>query len=180
MPNLNANPKSHRRAKEAVKDRRGRMQEKASTFHVSRMAAKETTNTMPRRPRTAPEILSAMDREAFSIKKTTMDRETETMSIRSRNRFHQLPQELPRLTKLLLNVSVLGVVGSVQVIISAELTVGDLIATTVKQYIKDRRRPILPTTDAYNFDLHYSQFNLESKSIFAILIYIETVHYLIG
>uniref|UniRef100_A0A7N0TLJ1 DUF7054 domain-containing protein n=1 Tax=Kalanchoe fedtschenkoi TaxID=63787 RepID=A0A7N0TLJ1_KALFE len=42
-----------------------------------------------------------------------------------------------------------------------EATVGDLIASAVRQYVKEGRRPALPTTDPAGFDLHYSQFCLE-------------------
>nr|DAD48665.1 TPA_asm: hypothetical protein HUJ06_018602 [Nelumbo nucifera] len=45
---------------------------------------------------------------------------------------------------------------------SPELTVGDLIAAAVRLYVKEGRRPFLPTTDPSAFDLHYSQFSLES------------------
>ena len=68
----------------------------------------------------------------------------------------------PKLTKLLLNVTVQGSVGAVQVLTSPESTVGDLIAATIRQYMKEGRRPIIEA-DASRFDLHYSQFSLESK-----------------
>lgn len=71
--------------------------------------------------------------------------------------------EKPRLTKLLLNVSLQGSVGPVHVMTTPESTVGDLIAAALRQYQKEGRRPILPTADPSGFDLHYSQFSLESK-----------------
>ncbi|KAL0370155.1 UNVERIFIED_CONTAM: hypothetical protein Sangu_0333600 [Sesamum angustifolium] len=43
-----------------------------------------------------------------------------------------------------------------------EATVEDLIAAAIRQYVKEARRPVLPSTDASAFDLHYSQFSLES------------------
>lgn len=68
----------------------------------------------------------------------------------------------PKLTKLLLNVTIQGSLGPVQLILTPESTVGDLIASAVKQYVKEGRRPVLPTTDPSEFDLHYSQFSFES------------------
>ncbi|XVF05239.1 hypothetical protein REPUB_Repub05bG0155000 [Reevesia pubescens] len=68
----------------------------------------------------------------------------------------------PKLTKLLLNVTIQGSLGAVQVVMSPENTVGDLIIAAVRQYSKEGRRPILPSMDASLFDLHYSQFSLES------------------
>ena len=69
-----------------------------------------------------------------------------------------------RLTKLLLNVTIQASLGPVQVVMTPESKVGDLVAAAVKIYAKECRRPILPTTDPSMFDLHYSQFSLESKS----------------
>ncbi len=91
-----------------------------------------------RRPKTLPDLLP--DRSLVSLS----------------------PENKPLLTKLLLNVTVQGSVGAVQVIMSSENTVADLVAAAVKQCVKECRRPILPTTDPSSFDLHYSQFSLES------------------
>ncbi|KAK9999027.1 hypothetical protein SO802_018630 [Lithocarpus litseifolius] len=74
-----------------------------------------------------------------------------------------------RLTKLLLNVTIRGSLGTVQVIMSPESTVGDLVAAAVKIYKKVCRRPILPTTNPTMFDLHYSQFSLEKQTTYAFL-----------
>lgn len=67
-----------------------------------------------------------------------------------------------KLTKLLLNVTVQRSLGAVMVIMSPESTVGDLIAAVLRQYVKEGRRPILGSTECGDFDLHYSQFSLES------------------
>ncbi|XP_021732810.1 uncharacterized protein At4g22758-like [Chenopodium quinoa] len=67
-----------------------------------------------------------------------------------------------KLTKVLLNVTIQGSVGTVQVIISPEFTVKDLISAALKQYVKEGRRPVLSSAIADDFDLHYSQFSLES------------------
>lgn len=72
-------------------------------------------------------------------------------------------EERPRLTKLLLNVTIQGSVGPVQVIMTPDSTVGDLIAAAVRQYVKEGRRQMLPAAVPSSFDLHYSQFSLESK-----------------
>ncbi|TKY48613.1 hypothetical protein E2542_SST26034 [Spatholobus suberectus] len=73
------------------------------------------------------------------------------------------PEGLPRQPpKMLLKVTVLRSLAPVQVLMRPEFTVGDLIAAAVRQYVKEGRRPILPTDEASDFDLHYSQFSLES------------------
>lgn len=71
-------------------------------------------------------------------------------------------RERPKLTKLLLTVTIQRSVGAVQVVLPPEATVEDLIAAALRQYSKEGRRLILPSTDPTDFDLHYSQFSLES------------------
>ena len=68
-----------------------------------------------------------------------------------------------RLTKVLVNVTIQGSVGTVQVLISPDLTVKDLIIAAIKQYAKEGRRPFLSCTNLEDFSLHYSQFSLESN-----------------
>ena len=93
-----------------------------------------------RRPKTAPDLLSGR-----SVVVTT-----------------SLEQVRPRkLTKVLLNVTIQGRVGNVQVLMTLESTVGDVVAAALSRYVKEGRRPILPTTEPSRFNLHYSQFSLE-------------------
>lgn len=117
------------------------LSKKASSFHGRSPAAMEAAKPLPR-PRTVPDLL-ARKRLAQASAAAAAD-------------------EKPRLTKLLLNVSLQGSVGPVHVMTTPESTVGDLIAAALRQYQKEGRRPILPTADPSGFDLHYSQFSLES------------------
>lgn len=70
----------------------------------------------------------------------------------------------PRLTKLLLNVTIQRSLGAVKVVMPLEATAEDLIAAALRQYDKEARLPLLRSGDASGFNLHYSQFSLESKS----------------
>ncbi|KAI7729748.1 hypothetical protein M8C21_026127 [Ambrosia artemisiifolia] len=76
----------------------------------------------------------------------------------------RLTMTRPKLTKLLLNVTVERSLVPVHVIISPESTVGDLIAAALRQYSKEGRWPVIPLVNYHGFDLHYSQFCLESLS----------------
>ncbi|PON57422.1 hypothetical protein PanWU01x14_173280 [Parasponia andersonii] len=67
-----------------------------------------------------------------------------------------------RLTKLLLNVTIERSLGPVQVVMSSENSVGDLVKAAVELYVGEKRRPLLLETDPHRFELHYSQFSLES------------------
>ncbi|XP_057462270.1 uncharacterized protein LOC130752503 [Actinidia eriantha] len=66
------------------------------------------------------------------------------------------------LTKLVLNVNIQGSGGPVQVVMSPENAVWDLIKAALETYVKEIRRPLLKETDSRRFELHYSQFSLES------------------
>ena len=132
------NSKSHRRGNEE-KSRRGKLlSEKSSSFH-GRIPASTMAVAPLRRPKTVPDLLLTRNLAGNAS-----------------------PEVRPRLTKLLLNVTIRGSLGAVMVIMTPESTVGDLIAAAVRQYAKEGRRPMLPTTDPVGFDLHYSQFSLES------------------
>ncbi|KAI7989997.1 Uncharacterized protein LOK49_LG13G01352 [Camellia lanceoleosa] len=74
-----------------------------------------------------------------------------------------LPPEITRrFTKLLLNVNIQGSLGPVQVVMSPENAVGDLIKAAIEIYVKEMRRPLLNESDPRRLELHYSQFSLES------------------
>lgn len=65
--------------------------------------------------------------------------------------------------KLLLNVTVLQSPGPIQVVMSPENTVADLVRAAVEAFIREGRRPPLPFSDPKAFELHYSQYSLESS-----------------
>ncbi|XP_050215206.1 uncharacterized protein At4g22758 [Mercurialis annua] len=131
-------PKSNiRRGQEPEKNRKNKLKEKASSFHGK--LPMEVPESRLRRPNTVPDLLGGRSMSAGA----------------------SFTEARPKLTKLLLNVTVQGSVGAVQVLMSPESTVGELITATMKQYMKEGRRPII-SADASEFDLHYSQFSLES------------------
>ncbi|KAJ9147788.1 hypothetical protein P3X46_029909 [Hevea brasiliensis] len=67
-----------------------------------------------------------------------------------------------KLTKLLLNVNIERSLGPVHVIMAPDNTVRDLIKAAIEIYVKEKRRPLLKDTNPDGFQLHYSQFSLES------------------
>ncbi|CAL1375591.1 unnamed protein product [Linum trigynum] len=67
-----------------------------------------------------------------------------------------------RLNKLLVNVKIERSLGPVQVIVSPESRVKDLIKSAVEIYVREKRRPFLEETDPRRFRLHYSQFTFQS------------------
>lgn len=69
---------------------------------------------------------------------------------------------LGRPTKLLLNVTIERSLGPVQVVMLPENTIRDLIKEVLEIYDREKRRPLLPKIDPHCFELHYSQFSLES------------------
>ncbi|XP_060181531.1 uncharacterized protein At4g22758-like isoform X2 [Lycium barbarum] len=67
-----------------------------------------------------------------------------------------------KLKKLLMNVNIQNSLGPLHVVMSSENTVGDFIKAVIEIYLKEKRRPLLPSSDARCYELHYSQFSLDS------------------
>ncbi|GFP81822.1 uncharacterized protein at4g22758 [Phtheirospermum japonicum] len=66
------------------------------------------------------------------------------------------------LTKALFNVNIQNGLGPVQVVMRPENTATELIKAAMAIYVKEKRRPLLETCDPGCYELHYSQFSLES------------------
>ena len=68
-----------------------------------------------------------------------------------------------RPSKLLLNVTIENSLGAIQVLLSPEDTVADLVNAALLIYEKEKRRPLLKDTDPKCYDLHYSPYTLQSN-----------------
>ncbi|KAL0417633.1 UNVERIFIED_CONTAM: hypothetical protein Sradi_1176800 [Sesamum radiatum] len=134
-------PKNYRKGGHQEKNRKGRVPEKASSFHGRGGGVAEA---MLPRPRTVPDLLAGRRAGGSSAE--------DVVALGTQ----------PKLTKLLLNVTIQRSLGAVKVLMPLEATVEDLIATALRQYAKEARLPVLPSGEASGFDLHYSQFSLES------------------
>ncbi|XP_059290221.1 uncharacterized protein LOC132043766 [Lycium ferocissimum] len=67
-----------------------------------------------------------------------------------------------KLTKLLVNVNIQNSLGPVHLVMTSEKNVGELIKAAIDIYVKEKRRPLLTSSDPLCYQLHYSQFSLES------------------
>ncbi|KAH0715431.1 hypothetical protein KY284_008336 [Solanum tuberosum] len=134
-------PRNHRRGGSEEKNRKGKLSEKSMSFHVQ--SSESSTSELLRRPRTVPDLLSAGRISAGT------------------GNWPEVKDKL-KLTKLLLNVTIQRSIGPVHVLISLESTVQDLIVAALRQYSKEGRRPVLTSVNPADYDLHYSQFSLES------------------
>ncbi|KAL7150166.1 hypothetical protein ABFS83_05G091600 [Erythranthe nasuta] len=67
-----------------------------------------------------------------------------------------------QVTKLLVKVNIQNSLGPIHVVMSPENTVGDLTKAAIAVYVKEKRRPLLANSNPGCFQLHYSQFSLES------------------
>lgn len=137
--------KNNRTGNQLIEAHRRRLGQKSSSFHGQ--IAPATVPSQLRRPKTVPDLVSHR--------------------IQTGSPTESLPRQPP---KLLLHVTMLGSLGPVKVVMTPESTVGDLVTASIRQYLKEGRRPFLPTTDPSGFDLHYSQFSLESEPQLARLI----------
>ncbi|KAK4482682.1 hypothetical protein RD792_009848 [Penstemon davidsonii] len=134
-------PKINRKAGQE-KNKKGKLSEKASSFHGR--GDKIVADMLPR-PRTVPDLLAGRRSSGIAAEEAVAQGRTP-----------------PKLTKLLINVTIQRSPGAVQVLISPEATVKELIVAALRQYAKEARRPVLPLSSNRSFDLHYSQFSLES------------------
>ncbi|CDP06984.1 unnamed protein product [Coffea canephora] len=136
--------KSNHRKGTGEKNRKGKLAEKAQSFHAGSVSAgKVGQMSLLQRPRTVPDLLSGKE------------------VVQKSSSYEEVSRPL-KLTKLLLNVTIQRSLGPVQVVMSPESTVEELIAAALRQYSKEGRRPILAANEPSGFDLHYSQFSLES------------------
>ncbi|XP_034707033.1 uncharacterized protein LOC117930491 [Vitis riparia] len=103
--------KTHRRGQEE-KNLKGKLAQRSSSFHSS-IPMTMTPQAELRRPKTLLDLLSGRSVSGLS------------------------PERGPRLTKLLLNLTVQRSLGPVQVVMSPDSTVGDLIAAALWQYVKE-------------------------------------------
>ncbi|GJN03045.1 hypothetical protein PR202_ga20448 [Eleusine coracana subsp. coracana] len=101
------------------------------------------------RPKTQPDLLAGMRAGASSRSGSPPVGETEMGRRRTPS-------------KVLVSVSVQRSMWPLHVMASAEWRVADLVAAAVALYVKEGRRPQLPSADPADFGLHYSQFSLES------------------
>lgn len=70
-------------------------------------------------------------------------------------------------TKVLVNVTVENSSGAVKLVVLPEDTVGDLIKAALVFYKEEKRRPFLKNTDPKCYNLHYSNFALQSNYPFS-------------
>ncbi|KAJ0973462.1 hypothetical protein J5N97_021421 [Dioscorea zingiberensis] len=120
---------------------------RSGSFNWGTKTASAVEPRQMRRPKTQPELFAwRSDSSPLSL-----DRGSSSATAK----------ELKGPSKILVNVTVYRSLGAVQLMASTVWTVSDLIAAAVQVYVKEERRPILPTTALSDFTLHYSQFSLE-------------------
>lgn len=68
-----------------------------------------------------------------------------------------------QLTKVLFNVSMQNSLWPVQVMMSPENTVRELVKAAICVFAEEKQRPELRCADPGSYQLHYSQFSLESE-----------------
>lgn len=134
-------PKIHRKTGHE-KSRKGKLSDKASSFHVR---GGDVAPELLSRPRTVPDLFHGRGSGGSSAE--------DVVALVT----------VPKLTKLLVNVTIQRSLGAVKVVLPLEATAEDLIAAALRQYKKEARLPLLHSIDSSGFDLHYSQFSLESK-----------------
>ncbi|PUZ47016.1 hypothetical protein GQ55_7G129300 [Panicum hallii var. hallii] len=120
--------------------------QRSASFHGR--GAEQRHQLQKQRPKTLPDLLAGVRGASF----------------RSGSPPPRAGGETGRRTpsKVLVSVAVQRSLWPLHVMASAGWTVADLVAAAVALYVKEGRRPLLPSADPAAFGLHYSQFSLES------------------
>ncbi|KAL5215726.1 hypothetical protein ABZP36_007127 [Zizania latifolia] len=121
------------------------MGQRSASFHGR---GSEPRHQLPKqRPKTQPDLLAGMRGRSFGTSLGAGEVEPEV---------RRTPSKVP------VSVAVQRSLWPLHVMASAEWSVADLMAAAVRLYVKEGRRPLLPSADPSAFGLHYSQFSLES------------------
>ncbi|KAF0935253.1 hypothetical protein E2562_031707 [Oryza meyeriana var. granulata] len=121
---------------------------RAASFHGGGASEQQQRHQLlKQRPRTQPDLFAGVRGQSF------------------RRAADTVPEEERRLvapSKVLLTVSVRQSMWPLQVMARTEWRVADLVAAAVELYVREGRRPLLPSADPAAFGLHFSQFSLQS------------------
>jgi len=120
--------------------------QRSASFHGR--GAEQRHQLQKQRPKTMPDLLAGLRGASFRSGSPPPSAGGET--------------ERRTPSKVLVSVAVQRSLWPLHVMASAEWTVADLVAAAVALYVKEGRRPLLPSADPAAFGLHYSQFSLES------------------
>ncbi|BAF08916.1 uncharacterized protein At4g22758 [Oryza sativa Japonica Group] len=116
--------------------------QRSASFH-GRGEAEQRHSLLKQRPRTQPDLLAGLRGQSF----------------RRGGGEGRAPAGPSR---VLLTVAVRQSMWPLHVMARAEWSVADLVAAAVELYIREGRRPLLPSADPAAFGLHFSQFSLQS------------------
>ncbi|CAN6234904.1 unnamed protein product [Urochloa humidicola] len=126
--------------------------QRSASFH-GRGAAEQQRHhhqlLQKQRPKTMPDLLAGVRGETFR-----------SGSVSPPPNGGEAGRRTP--SKVLVSVAVQRSMWPLHVMAPAEWTVADLVAAAVALYVREGRRPLLPSADPAAFGLHYSQFSLES------------------
>ncbi|CAL5067562.1 unnamed protein product [Urochloa decumbens] len=122
--------------------------QRSASFHGRGAAEQRHQLQQKQRPKTLPDLLAGV-RGTASFRSGSVSPPGETGGRRTPS-------------KVLVSVAVQRSMWPLHVMAPAEWTVADLVAAAVALYVKEGRRPLLPSADPAAFSLHYSQFSLDS------------------
>uniref|UniRef100_A0A0E0CLE3 DUF7054 domain-containing protein n=1 Tax=Oryza meridionalis TaxID=40149 RepID=A0A0E0CLE3_9ORYZ len=117
--------------------------QRSASFHGRGEAEQQQRHSLlKQRPRTQPDLLAGLRGQSFG----------------------RGGGEGRAPSRVLLTVSVRQSMWPLHVMARAEWSVADLVAAAVELYVREGRRPLLPSADPAAFGLHFSQFSLQSLS----------------
>ncbi|KAL5208333.1 hypothetical protein ABZP36_032768 [Zizania latifolia] len=125
-------------------------QQRSASFHGRGAAEQQQQQQrhplLKQRPRTQPDLLAGVRGQSFRRAGDAGAGERRPITP----------------TRVLLTVAVRQSMWPLHVMARTEWRVADLVAAAVELYVREGRRPLLPSADPSAFGLHFSQFSLQS------------------
>jgi hypothetical protein len=129
--------------------------QRSASFHGRGAAEQQRPHHLLRqRPRTHPDLLAGVRDREQGLRRAGVD--VAPWRAGGRKEAAAAP------SKVLVTVAVQRSMWPLHVMARTEWRVADLVAAAVELYVKEGRRPLLPSADPSAFGLHYSQFSLQS------------------
>ena len=151
-----------RQRQEAAAAGAGADRQRSASFHGR--GVEQRHQLQKQRPKTMPDLLAGVRGASFRSGSPPPRAGGEAGLVRTPS-------------KVLVSVAVQRSLWPLHVMASAEWTVADLVAAAVALYVKEGRRPLLPSADLAAFGLHYSQFSLESTFLASSILLCATLRF---
>jgi hypothetical protein len=142
--------------------------QRSASFHslgaAEQQEQQQRDELLRQRPRTHPDVLTGVRDRSF--RRTATGRGGDAAAASARVPWAEAGGRAAAApSKVLVTVAVQRSMWPLHVMARAEWRVADLVAAALALYVREGRRPLLPSGDPSAFGLHYSQFSLQGTCV---------------